>query len=171
MGLLLRLTTSDAELLSAIGGKTLIESHGHSAAPGVMQEYVEKNFSTEACLNELQDEKNIFHVLYYRNEPAGYYKIVFDCPHPEVSLSPVSKMERLYLLRSFYDLKLGQQLAQHAIVLSKGNGEKGMWLNVWKENYRAIQFYEKQGFKTIGESEFVLTSAHANPNWVMFLGY
>ncbi len=39
----------------------------------------------------------------------------------------------------------------------------------WDE--RAIRFYQKQGFEIIGESEFVLTATHANPNWVMLLKY
>jgi ribosomal protein S18 acetylase RimI-like enzyme len=168
---IIRLTPSDATLLATIGGTTLIESHGHSAPAQVMQEYVDKSFSTETCLAELMDGNNIFHAVFYNNEPAGYSKIVFDCPHPALPLQPVTKLERLYLLNQFYDLKLGHQLLQQAIDLSSAQGEQGMWLNVWKENERAIRFYQKQGFETVGESEFVLTPTHANPNWVMLLRY
>lgn len=166
-----RLTPADAKLLSEIGGVSLIESHGHSAPARIMQEYVDKSFSTEACFEELSDEANIFFAIYYNNEHAGYSKIVFDYPHPAVPLQPVTKLERLYLLKEFYRLQLGHHLMQQAIDLSKANGEQGMWLNVWKKNERAIRFYEKQGFETVGESEFVLTEAHANPNWVMLLRY
>ncbi len=168
---LVRLTSTDAELLSTIGGTSLIESHGHSATPQIMHEYVDKSFSAEVCRNELKDESNIFYAIFYNNEPAGYYKIILNKPHPAVALQPVTYMERLYLLSRFYDLKLGQQLMLHAVDLSKSSGEKGMWLNVWKENERAIRFYQKQGFETIGESEFVLTATHANPNWVMMMEY
>ena len=168
---IVRLTSSDATLLATIGGSTLIESHGHSAPAEVMQAYADKNFSTEACLAELKDENNIFYGVFYNNQPAGYSKIVFDCLHPAVPLQPVTKMERLYLLKEFYDLKLGQQLMQQAIDLSTIQGERGMWLNVWKENERAIRFYQKQGFEIVGESEFVLTATHSNPNWVMLLRY
>ncbi len=168
---IVRLIPSDSLLLSTIGGTTLIESHGHSAPVEVMQAYVDKAFNIEACRKELVDEDNIFHAIYYNNEPAGYSKIVFDCPHTATTLQPLTKMERLYLLKEFYELKLGQQLMQHAIDLSKAQGEKGMWLNVWKENERAIRFYQKNGFEIVGESEFVLTETHANPNWVMLLEY
>ena len=98
---IVRLTSSDDTMLSTIGGKTLIESHGHSAPPQVMQEYVDKSFTTEACLAELADETNIFHAVYYNDQLAGYSKIVFDCPHPAVALQPVTKMERLYLMKEF----------------------------------------------------------------------
>lgn len=125
----------------------------------------------EACRAELMDEHNIFHAVFYNGQPAGYSKIIFDCPHPVVAVQPVTKLERLYLLNQFYDLKLGHRLLQQAVDLSQAHGEQGMWLNVWKENERAIRFYQKQGFETVGESQFVLTATHANPNWVMLLRY
>jgi len=167
----LRLTPADAEMLATMGGASLIQSHGHSAAAAVMQAYVSKSFSVEACRTELADEANIFHAVFYNNEPAGYFKIVFGVPHPAVDAQPVTKLERLYLLDQFFGLKLGQGLMQKAIELSKAAGDKGMWLNVWKENGRAIRFYQKQGFEAVGESLFVLTETHANPNWVMWLRY
>lgn len=166
-----RLTPADAALLARIGGTTLLESHGHSAPAEVMQTYVDAHFSVAACRAELADGANLFYAVYYKNQPAGCSKVVFDCPHPAVPLQPVTKLERLYLLKKFYGLKLGHQLLQHAIDLSEGQDEKGMWLNVWKGNERAIRFYEKQGFEMVGESAFVLTPAHANPNWVMVLRY
>lgn len=168
---IVRLTPSDAVMLSKIGGISLIESHGHSAPAEIMQAYVVEAFSIDTCRKELLEDENIFHAIFYNNEPAGYSKIVFDCQLPDVDLQPVTEMERLYLLKEFYHLKLGQQLMQHAIDLSIAAGEKGMWLNVWKKNGRAIRFYGKNGFEIVAESEFVLTETHANPNWVMLLRY
>lgn len=166
-----RLTQDDAALLTTIGGISLLESHGHSAPAEVMQSYADKNFSEEACRAELQDENNIFYAIYYQNKPAGYFKIMLNTPHPAVALTPLTKLERLYLLKEFYDLKLGHHLLEKAIELSKAAGERGMWLDVWKKNERAIRFYEKQGFQPVGESHFVLTETHANPIWVMLLRY
>src|SRR6476660_8179348 len=105
-----RLTPADAALLSEIGGISVLESHGHSAPSEVMQAYVDKSFSEEACRAELSDEKNVFSAVFYKNQAAGYFKIIFDSPHPAVSLQPVTKLERLYLLKEFYDLKLGHGL-------------------------------------------------------------
>lgn len=166
-----RLTPADAALLARIGGISLIESHGHSAPAETMQAYRDRAFTEEACHAELSNEANVFSAVFYNNQPAGYSKILFNSPHPAVDLQPVTKLERLYLLKEFYDLKLGHQLLQQAISLSKEQGEKGMWLNVWKGNERAIRFYQKQGFETVGESDFVLTATHSNPNWIMLLRY
>ncbi len=168
---LIRLTSTDAELLSTIGATSLLESHEHSATPQIMQEYVDKSFSAEVCRNELKDECNIFYAIFYHNEPAGYYKIILNKPHPAVALQPVTYMERLYLLSRFYDLKLGQQLMKHAVNLSKSSGDKGMWLTVWQKNERAISFYQKAGFAVVEEGKFILTDEHSNPTWVMVVEY
>ena len=166
-----RLTPADAELLSQLGSKALVESHGHSAPPEVVQEYINNAFSLEVCEAELRHAANFFHAIYYNGQPAGYSKISFDCSYAAVSLQPVTKMKQLYLLKAFYDLKLGHRLMQHAIDLSKAQNERGMWLNVWKENGRAIRFYEKEGFQIVGEMDFVMSAEHTNPNWVMLLQY
>ncbi|MBA2745083.1 MAG: GNAT family N-acetyltransferase [Flavisolibacter sp.] len=166
-----QLAPSDAAFLSGIGGTSLLESHGHSAPSEIMQEYVGTNLNREACRNELSDPKNIFYAIYHKNEAAGYFKIICKADNPVVQLKPVTKLERLYLLKPFYGLNLGNLLLQKAVDLSKGCGDQGMWLNVWKENQRAIRFYQKKGFSAVGETVFLLTATHANPNWVMVLEY
>lgn len=166
-----RLTPADAPLLAKIGGISLLESHGHSAPANVMQAYVDRGFSAEACEAELSREQNIFSAVLYKGQPAGYFKIILDTPHPLVPLQPVTKLERLYLLKEFYGLGLGQGLLQQAIDHSKAAGDKGLWLDVWQKNDRALRFYQKEGFETVGESRFVLTDTHANPIWVMMLRY
>ena len=55
--------------------------------------------------------------------------------------------------------------------LSRELGQDRMWLYVWKENHRALRFYEKAGFQIVGDGLFRLTATHANPNWQMFLRY
>lgn len=171
MVLMERLTPDDAALLARMGGKSLIESHGHSAPGETMQAYAERSFNEEACRAGLGDEKNIFFAVFYNGQPAGYSKIILDTPHLAVALQPVTKLERLYLLKEFYGLELGHRLLQQAIALSKKSGDKGVWLEVWKGNDRAIRFYEKQGFRTVGETGFVLTETHTNPAWVMVMEY
>jgi ribosomal protein S18 acetylase RimI-like enzyme len=166
-----RLTADDALLLSQLGSTALIESHGHSAPPHIVEEYINNAFSEKTCVEELLINKNIFHAIYINDQPAGYSKISFNSPQPSVQLEPVTNMKQLYLLKEFYNLKLGHQLMQHAIDLSKAKGEKGMWLNVWKENERAFRFYKKQGFEIVGEMDFIMSAEHANPNWVMLLTY
>ncbi len=164
-------TVHDSSLLARIGSRSLLESHGHSAPAPVMQSYVNEKFTITALEKELADCQNIFHIIYYNNQPAGYSKIICHQPLADVPQKNITKMERLYLLQEYYSLKLGRQLLQFNVNLSRQKGEAGMWLYVWKENERALRFYTKAGFQIVGDGYFRLTDDHANPNWQMYLPY
>ncbi|MBC7874032.1 MAG: GNAT family N-acetyltransferase [Ferruginibacter sp.] len=161
----------DAQLLSEIANLSFIESHGHSAAAEVINSFLTENYNYNALKEELEDEKNIFHILYYDGQPAGYSKIIFNAPWPGSPVKNSTKLERIYLLKKFYNLKLGLDLFQFNLELSKNNDQTGMWLNVWIENHRAIDFYKKNGFVVIGSYDFHLSETHSNPNHQLFLQF
>jgi len=164
-------TVDEITLLARIGRRSLLESHGHSAPTEIMHAYVDEKFTEEAMEQELSDTTNIFRIIYHNGKPAGYSKIICNQPLDRFPQQRLTKLERLYLLSEFYDLKLGHQLLQYNIDLSKQLGEDGMWLYVWKENKRAMLFYTKWGFQIVGDGWFRLTETHANPNWQMLLKY
>jgi ribosomal protein S18 acetylase RimI-like enzyme len=136
-----------------------------------MQSYVDEKLTEAALSNELADAANIYYLIYYNGQPAGYSKIIYNLPIEPVAQTNITKMERLYLLRTFYDQKLGHQLMDFNISLAKDAGQAGMWLYVWKENHRALRFYERAGFGIVGDGYFRLSKDHANPNWQMFLPF
>lgn len=161
----------DFQLLADIGSKSFIESHGHSAAATDINKYVQEKYNPESSKAELADGKNIYHIIYHRDQPGGYSKIVLNAPHPAIPARNVTKLERLYLLKEFYDLKLGAELFTFNLELSRNSSQAGIWLFVWKENLRATNFYKKCGFQIIGSYDFQLTATHSNPNHHMFLEF
>ena len=109
--------------------------------------------------------------MYHDDEPAGYSKIIFNVPHYNIESSNVTKLDRIYLLEKFHGFGSGFELLNFNIELSVKNNQSGMWLFVWKENHRAVRFYEKTGFKIIGSYDFKISETHSNPNHQMFLKY
>jgi ribosomal protein S18 acetylase RimI-like enzyme len=161
----------DFQLLADIGRTTFIESHGHSAEAADINRYADEKYNAEVIRDELADPENIYHTLYHDDQLAGYSKIILDTPHPVISSKNVTKLERIYLLKEFYGLKLGAELFAWNLALSRDNNQAGIWLYVWKENYRAVGFYQKTGFKIVGSYDFQLTATHTNPNHIMFLQF
>jgi ribosomal protein S18 acetylase RimI-like enzyme len=161
-------TVSDTSLLLKIAIPSLIESHGHSASAEDMNAYIALKFNKEALAQEISDPKNIFHILYYNEQPAGYSKIIFNTAHEAVEDQNVTKLERLYFLEAFYGKGLGTTLFDFIIDLSKKEKQAGIWLQVWTENKRAIAFYEKSGFVVKAETFFKISETHSNPNHLMY---
>lgn len=171
MTLIVKAKKDDFKLLAEIGKISFIESHGNSASDADIDMYVNANYNNAVFKEELSDPKNIYHIIYLNNQPAGYSKIIFNSKHPKIQMENVTKLERLYLLKEFYGLKLGYELFKFNIELSKQNNQAGMWLFVWKENHIAVNFYKKTKFKIIGSYDFKLTKTHSNPNHQMLLKY
>lgn len=161
----------DIQLLADIGRISFVESHGNSASEADIYEYVKKNYTYEEIREEIRNADNIYQIIYFDKQPAGYSKIIYNVPHTNIPVENVTKLDRIYLLKDFYGLKLGYELFKFNIELSKKNNQSGMWLFVWKENHRAVGFYEKAGFKIIGSHDFKLSETHSNPNHQMLLLY
>jgi ribosomal protein S18 acetylase RimI-like enzyme len=162
-------TEKDAALLSELAKITFIQSHGHSAGKEDLDSYMTEKYREDIFKQELSDPLNIYHLLYYNAQPAGFSKIIFDEPYAESIVKNITKLERIYLLKEFYDLKLGKELFDFNAALAKKNNQAGIWLFVWKENERAFKFYKKNGFKIIGSYDFKISERHSNPNYQMVL--
>jgi ribosomal protein S18 acetylase RimI-like enzyme len=171
MILIVKAQEKDFQLLAELGKISFIESHGNSAATTEINKYVNNKYNNQQFKDELSDLNNVYHIIYYNNQPAGYSKIIFNFPHSNIPKKNVTLLERFYLLKEFYNLKLGFELLNFNIELSKKNQQAGMWLFVWKENQRALGFYKKNGFVIIGSHDFKITETHSNPNHQMFLLY
>ncbi|CAN5614632.1 hypothetical protein BH10BAC5_BH10BAC5_02160 [soil metagenome] len=171
MAVIKKAEKSENYLLSKLGKETFLESHGNSASHTDISLYVAQNYSSNAFKNELTDSNNLYHIIYHEEIPAGFSKINLNSSHPDIPFNNVTKFDRLYVLKEYYNMKLGLQLFEYNLSISKNNGQDGMWLFVWKENERAVNFYRKAGFEIIGSYDFKISEDHSNPNYQMLLKY
>lgn len=169
MTTIIRATLKDKELLAKLGKTTFIEAHGKSASKDIIDTYVSKKFSVEAFEDELKESNNIFYILYYNEKAVGYSKVIFNCQHSNILSKNITKLERLYVLEDFHSLKLGLALFDLNCQEAIKNQQSGMWLFVWTENQKAINFYKKVGFNAVGYHDFELSPTHYNLNHQMLL--
>src|SRR5690606_2609409 len=66
------------------------------------------------------------------------------------------EIERIYVLKDFHGKKVGQLLYDKAIEVAKEKKSDYIWLGVWEENPRAINFYKKNGFVEFDKHIFKL---------------
>lgn len=161
----------DAEILQKLAITTFRESHGHSAPAEDLGKYINTQFTLEKIEGELSDESNVFHLIYVNEELAGYSKIIYNTAYENLTLDNSTKLERLYVLEKFHDLKIGKQLMDFNLNLAKQYAQSGLWLYVWTKNYRAIRFYKNYGFQQIAETIFQISTRHCNPNWILSLEF
>lgn len=166
---ILRATEKDYEQILSIGMVSVKLAHKESCSEKDMDEYLSKNYNTDAIKAELTDTDNIYYIINYNEQPAGFSKIVFNAEHPNIIQKNIAKLDRIYLLPEFHNLKLGLELLRFNIRLAADNHQAGIWLFTWIGNTKAVRFYLKNGFVIIGSHSFKVSDTHYNENHQMYL--
>lgn len=141
-----KVTLNDIDQLQKIGRQTFQETFSESNSEENMQNYLKEGFSKEKLTAELSDENSEFYFATLEKEIIGYLKLNFGESQTELKDSKALEIERIYVSKEFYGKSVGQLLYDKAIKIAKQKETEYVWLGVWEENPRAINFYKKNGF-------------------------
>ena len=95
-------------------------------------------YGSEAIANEFR-KGVVWEVALIDDQPVGFFSVSFEEP-------PRAKLQRLYLLPERQGAGLGQTLLKRAHELASIRGAAEVWLQVNKQNTRAIRAYERAGY-------------------------
>lgn len=151
-----RASLSDLNLLQNIGRLTFSETFAEGNTEENMKKYLEEGFSDEKLTAELNNPDSEFYFAFQENEVIGYLKINHGQSQTELKDLTAMEIERIYVLKKFHGKNVGQVLYQKAIDIAKEKNADYVWLGVWEENPRAINFYKKNGFVEFDKHIFVL---------------
>ena len=142
--------------LQTIGRQTFAETFSESNSAQNMAKYLEEAYSHEKLIAELNDINSMFYFAMYENEVIGYLKLNFGASQTELKDNTALEIERIYVAKAFHGKKIGQLLYDKAFEVAKEKKVEYIWLGVWEENHRAINFYTKNGFVAFDKHIFVL---------------
>ena len=120
--------------------------------------YLETTFSVAKILRSFQKAENIFYLAYVNDLPVGYAKLKLNSTFDFSTNTKGSQLQKLYVLQDFLSMKIGSKLQSKMIQKSKDSGAETIWLSVYKGNEKAIRFYLKNDFHSIGEHDFQIGS-------------
>ncbi len=118
-------------------------------------------YSPEALVSQL-DVGQVFHILYYETDPAGY-----------ASYTPLQedgkfKLNKIYVNPELQGKGLGKFLLQEMILRVKKEGATELQLNVNRFN-TAKGFYEKMGFAVLKEELLDIGNGYYMDDYIMKL--
>jgi diamine N-acetyltransferase len=149
-------TISNIDELQKISRDTFYETFVTSTSEENMRLYLENNFSKEQLTNELENSNSEFYFAILENEVIGYLKINFSAAQTELNDNSALEVERVYVRNNYHGKGIGQQLLDYAIQIAEQKNMQTVWLGVWENNQRAINFYKKNGFVTFDKHVFIL---------------
>ncbi len=159
---------TDFDLLATLGRKAFQEAFGAYNPPDDLQAYLDLSFHPETIKKQLEDPNVIYLIANYENEAIGYAKLKKNNAPPELTGMACMQLERIYTLTVYLGKKVGKVLMEECIRIAENEKNEYLWLSVWQQNKRAIDFYVRWGFEIIGYKKFVI-GKEINDDFVMAL--
>ena len=138
-----KVTIQEVEQLQNIAIRTFVDTFGADNNQQDMEDYVANKLSKSQLESELLSPNSHFYFAIDGDKVAGYLKLNTNEAQTELQGNDALEIERIYVLKDYHGLKVGQLLYQYALDFATELNIKRIWLGVWEENKRAIRFYEK----------------------------
>lgn len=149
-------TASDAATLTELGARTFRDTFGADNRPEDMEAFLASHYRPELQAAELEDPRNLYLLAEVSGTPAGF-ALLGDRPIEKgVPGDRPLMLARLYVDRPFLGARVGAALLARCVDIARERGHDVLWLGVWEHNTRAIAFYARWGFTTVGEMIFHL---------------
>jgi len=151
-----KVTLNDLDRLQKSSRQTFSETFAAKNTEENMRKYLEEGFSTKKLTDELNNKESAFYFAELNGEVVGYIKLNSGQSQTELKDETALEIERIYVLKEFHGKNVGQLLYQKAVDIAREKDVDYVWLGVWEENERAINFYRKNGFVEFDKHIFKL---------------
>jgi len=159
----------DAAALSVVAIATFLESYAGIIDGAAIVRHCRERHDTEVYARCLEDPSHALHLAEIEPgaAPVGYTHLA--PPDLPVDTRPDDlELKRVYALSSLHGTGLGAGLLDAAAGAARERGARRLLLGVYKGNARALGFYRKSGFETVGERDFDV-GGKTYADWVLAL--
>ena len=159
-----RALVEDLTLLADLAARSFRDAFEADNDPQDMEDYVSSSLSVERTRDEFGDAGNIFLIACRGDHtaPIGYAKLCTTSEEPSISDQDTIEIERIYADNAEIGRGVGAALMRACLGIAEDLKCQAIWLGVWEHNERAIRFYERWGFTTVGVHPFSLGSELQN---------
>jgi diamine N-acetyltransferase len=153
-------TIDDAEKLAPLAIKIFNDTFaGHPLnKPEDMEIYIAEAFSLEQTARELSDKDTIVLIVESNRQMIGFAMLYEHSTEKCISDPDPIEIQRFYIAREYQGKGIAHSLMEKCLEIAVEKNYQTIWLGVWEYNYRARRFYEKLGFRVVGDHIFQLGS-------------
>ncbi|MGB3769442.1 MAG: GNAT family N-acetyltransferase [Phormidesmis sp.] len=154
----------DVEAIAHLSIQTFRDTFATSDNAADTEAYLQSHFQIQQISTELADNKNTFLLacLEDSSELIGYAKLRAGVTESCVTGENPIELERLYVDKTALGQGIGARLMQFCLDRASTQNYDTLWLGVWEHNQRAIEFYSRWEFVTVGSHIFTMGSDDQN---------
>jgi ribosomal protein S18 acetylase RimI-like enzyme len=152
-----RATVADAEALAEIGARTFYETFAADNTPEDMRLFLTSTWSPDLQRAEILDEGlDTLLACDSRGALAGFAQVRVAQPPAGIVVRAPVELKRFYVDKPWHGTGLARTLMEAAEQAARARAGREFWLGVFQRNERALAFYRKCGFRTVGTQVFVV---------------
>jgi len=118
------------------------------------ERYIADHYAPAKQAAELADPSLAHLVVELDSTLIGFAMLAYGEGHPAVAASRPIRLSRIYVAPASIGSGIGGRLMERCIDHASERRHDVIWLSVWEENTRAVAFYDRWGFATVGEMTF-----------------
>jgi diamine N-acetyltransferase len=152
-----RANQADAATVALLGRITFAETFGHLFRDHQddLRAYLDATFDVAKIERSLDKPQNAYWLAFLRRLPIGYAKLKYPSPPPGKPQQQAAQLQKIYVLREFLGQGLGEDLLRPVVEQAAAQAPL-LWLDVLRENDRAIRFYARHRFVTSDEDSYAI---------------
>jgi ribosomal protein S18 acetylase RimI-like enzyme len=147
---------TDLVALSKLAALTFRDAFAAFNTEEDMRLYCETNFNVAALAGILTDSNKRLVVAEPGTDLVAYAQVHIGETCSSVPAARPVELHRFYIASAWHGTGLAAEFLDDIVRFSRQCDADVLWLGVWENNRRAIRFYEKCGFLTVGAKEFML---------------
>ena len=157
---------SDLYNLAVLKQQVWISTYATEGVTDEFSRYVLSEYSTESVRKSIADKKKLTLIAINGESVIGCVEIILTPISPINFMEPCIEIATFYILERFQGYGIGKKLLNECIKEIKQLNFNKVWLTVYFKNQKAIEFYSRQNFTHIGETDFLL-GEDKHKNYIM----
>ncbi|WP_237232909.1 GNAT family N-acetyltransferase [Rothia nasisuis] len=163
-------TLTDAAALSDFAGTYFPDAAPATVPRAAVAEFIATNLDEASLARHIATGAYAFTIaLNTQGEIIAYTGIDHEAEQPAEVPGSAAYLSKFYLSEEARGTGLAQELMSRVIEDARADGKDGLHLGTHRENVRAQKFYEKMGFKRVGERVFRLTETVVGHDYIFYL--
>lgn len=148
-----RADTTQLARLGQLGAELFVDTFGHLYSDEDLQAYLAKVYSVEGLKSDL-DSGRVIWVAEQGDQWIGYCKMgPFGLPFDTAGRRAV-ELKQMYVRREYQGQGVADGLMQIFLEWAASQDAEDLYISCWSENHRALAFYARHGFQTVGAYTF-----------------
>jgi diamine N-acetyltransferase len=148
----------DAAIIALLGRLTFRETFSalFVGREDELRGYLDLTFSVPKIASSIAKPQNHYWLALLDELPVGYAKHKHPSATVLIDDAAPAQLQKIYVLHDFISHRIGHALLNAVMQEAVAAQIRLMWLTVLDSNERAIRFYERHGWSSVGKAAFAI---------------